>query len=148
MIYQNIKSIADSKGISIRRIEQDVGIVLGSIYHWNDVKPSVDKVAKVAKYLGVTVEELLGNDSQRRKEKCKLPNDFLKKDGKISIINDDGETVSLKDATQILALASYKDCVELSQTDSYEEKNRLERKVIVQSTLLNAMSRALSATKD
>lgn len=64
-----------------------------------------------------------------------MSNDFLKKDGKISIINDDGETFSLKDATQILALALYKDCVELSKTDSYEEKNRLERKVIVQSTL-------------
>ena len=59
MIYQNIKSIADSKKVSIRKIEQDTGITLGSIYHWNDVKPSVDKVAKVANYLGVTVEELL-----------------------------------------------------------------------------------------
>ena len=59
MIYQNIKAIADSKGISIRKIEQETGIVLGSIYHWNDIKPSVDKVAKVAKYLGVRVEELL-----------------------------------------------------------------------------------------
>ena len=59
MIYQSIKAIADSKGISIRKIEQETGIVLGSIYHWNDIKPSVDKVAKVAKYLGVTVEELL-----------------------------------------------------------------------------------------
>ena len=59
MIYQNIKAIADSKGISIRKIEQDTGIVLGSIYHWNDVKPSIDKAAKVAKYLGVTVEKLL-----------------------------------------------------------------------------------------
>ena len=60
MIYQNIKSIADSQGISIRKIELDTGITLGSIYHWNEVKPSVDKVAKVAKYLGVTIEELLG----------------------------------------------------------------------------------------
>lgn len=59
MIYQNIKSIADSKKVSIRKIEQDTGITLGSIYHWNDVKPSVDKVVKVANYLGVTVEELL-----------------------------------------------------------------------------------------
>ena len=59
MIYQNIKSIADSQKVSIRKIEQDKGITLGSIYHWNDVKPSVDKVAKVANYLGVTVEELL-----------------------------------------------------------------------------------------
>ena len=59
MIYQNIKSIADSQKVSIRKIAQDTGITLGSIYHWNDVKPSVDKVAKVANYLGVTVEELL-----------------------------------------------------------------------------------------
>ena len=59
MIYQNIKSIAASQKVSIRKIEQDTGITLGSIYHWNDVKPSVDKVAKVANYLGVTVEELL-----------------------------------------------------------------------------------------
>ena len=59
MIYQNIKSIADSQKVSIRKMEQDTGITLGSIYHWNDVKPSVDKVVKVANYLGVTVEELL-----------------------------------------------------------------------------------------
>lgn len=59
MIYQNIKSIADSQKVSIRKIEQDTGITLGSIYHWNDVKPSVDKVVKVANYLGVTVEDLL-----------------------------------------------------------------------------------------
>ena len=59
MIYQNIKSIADSQKVSIRKIEQDTGITLGSIYHWNDVKPSVDKVVKVANYLGVTAEELL-----------------------------------------------------------------------------------------
>ena len=66
MIYQNIKSIADSQKVSIRKIEQDTGITLGSIYHWNDVKPSVDKVAKVANYLGVTVEDLL-NHKQRLK---------------------------------------------------------------------------------
>lgn len=59
MIYQNIKSIADSQGISIRKIELDTGITPSSIYHWNEIKPSVDKVAKVAKYLGVTVEEIL-----------------------------------------------------------------------------------------
>lgn len=59
MIYQNIKAIADAKNISIRKIEKDTGIVLGSIYHWDDIKPSVDKVAKVAKYLDVTIEDLL-----------------------------------------------------------------------------------------
>ena len=59
MIYQKIKEIADSKGVSIRKIELDTRITPSSIYHWNEIKPSVDKVAKVAKYLGVTVEELI-----------------------------------------------------------------------------------------
>ena len=59
MIYQNIKSIADSQKVSIRKIEQDTGITLGSIYHWNDVKPSVDLGGRRTNKKGVTVEELL-----------------------------------------------------------------------------------------
>lgn len=59
MIYQNIKAIADSKGISIRKIELDTGITPSSIYHWDENKPSVDKAVLVAKYLGTTVEELV-----------------------------------------------------------------------------------------
>lgn len=59
MIYDKIKKIADEKGISIRKIESETGITLGSIYHWNEIKPSVDKVLKVAKYLNITVEKLL-----------------------------------------------------------------------------------------
>ena len=59
MIYRNIKAIADEKGISIRKIELDTGITPSSIYHWDKIKPSVDKVAKVADYLGVPIEKLL-----------------------------------------------------------------------------------------
>lgn len=59
MLYQNIKKIAKAKGISVRRIELRTGLTLGSIYGWDKKIPSVDKVAKVAKYLGVSIEELL-----------------------------------------------------------------------------------------
>lgn len=58
MIYQNIKSIAKSKKISIRKIEKETGLKLGSIYHWDEIEPGVNKVSKVANYLGTTVEEL------------------------------------------------------------------------------------------
>ena len=37
MIYQKIKEIADSKGVSIRKIELDAGITPSSIYHWNEI---------------------------------------------------------------------------------------------------------------
>lgn len=60
MLYQKIKAIADSKGISIRQIEIGTGMKTCSIYHWDKIKPSYDKVVSVANFLGVTVEELVG----------------------------------------------------------------------------------------
>ena len=59
MIYQNIKAIADSKKIPISKIEKDCEITPRYICTWDKIKPSVDKVAKVAKYLGVPIESLL-----------------------------------------------------------------------------------------
>lgn len=59
MIYQNIKSIAKSQNISVRKIEQETGLTPNSIYHWDNTIPSVEKVFKVAQYLGVSVESLM-----------------------------------------------------------------------------------------
>lgn len=36
----------------------DAGISQGSICKWDDVKPSFDKVVKVAKLLGIDIKEL------------------------------------------------------------------------------------------
>ena len=58
MLYENVKRIADEKKISILEIERKCNIKPSSIYHWNENKPSYDKVCAVAKFLGVTVEEL------------------------------------------------------------------------------------------
>lgn len=58
MLYEKIKSIADAKHISILQIERECNIKPSSIYHWDKVKPSYDKVVAVAKYLGVSVENL------------------------------------------------------------------------------------------
>lgn len=58
MLYENVKRIADAQNVSILQIERECGIKPSSIYHWNENKPSYDKVVLVAKYLGTTVEEL------------------------------------------------------------------------------------------
>lgn len=58
MLYENVKRIANEKGISILQIERECGIKPNSIYHWNENKPSYDKVLAVAKYLKTTVEKL------------------------------------------------------------------------------------------
>lgn len=59
MLLDNIKSLSKSKKIPIYKIEKQADIARGSISKWKTVKPSAEKVAKVASCLGTTVEELL-----------------------------------------------------------------------------------------
>ena len=61
MIYDTIKAVAANQGISIYRIEKDLEFPNGLISKWNKSTPSASNLAKVAKYLGVTTEKLLGD---------------------------------------------------------------------------------------
>ena len=47
--------------LKVSKIEKECGLAQGSIGHWDEVKPSYDKVVSVASYLEMTVEELLQN---------------------------------------------------------------------------------------
>lgn len=57
-MLEKIKELAKKKGVTVMQLEKDCGLRSGAVYHWKDSKPSYDKVMTVAKYLGVTVEEL------------------------------------------------------------------------------------------
>lgn len=59
MIYQNIKAIADSKKISISKIEKECGITPKYMCKWDKVTPNSNTLVVVANYLGTTVEELV-----------------------------------------------------------------------------------------
>ena len=59
MIFDNVKRICDEKGISIWRLEKDLGFSNRSISEWNESEPGIHKVRKVADYLDVSIEELL-----------------------------------------------------------------------------------------
>lgn len=58
-----IKALANERGLSIAEIERRSGLSRNTIKKWNRSIPSVDKVASVAKCLGVTVEFLLTGES-------------------------------------------------------------------------------------
>lgn len=59
MYYDQIKKVAKTKGVSIRKIEMDLELSNGSLSKWNLSTPSVDKINKVAEYLNVPISELL-----------------------------------------------------------------------------------------
>lgn len=58
-LVENIKSLCEAQGISIPKLEREVGFSKGSIYNWDKNSPSIDKVQKVADYFRESVDLIL-----------------------------------------------------------------------------------------
>lgn len=59
MLYDNIKDIAARKGVSISKLEKDLGFARSSISKFNQSKPGIEKIQMIAEYLDVPVDYLL-----------------------------------------------------------------------------------------
>lgn len=59
MIYENIKRLAKEKGVTVRKIEQDLGLSNGSIGKYDHAAPSVYRAFDIANYLGCTIYDLV-----------------------------------------------------------------------------------------
>ena len=59
-IVARIKDLISEKNMSIAELERNVGFSSGQIRKWDDSKPGIEKVAAVAKYLGVSTDYIIG----------------------------------------------------------------------------------------
>ena len=59
MIYDNISCLCKERGISIAKLERELGIGNGTIGKWANSSPTAEKLKRVADYFGVTVDSLL-----------------------------------------------------------------------------------------
>lgn len=62
VLYENIKKAANDKGMSINKVETELGLGKAVISKWNRNRPSIDKVARVASLLDVPIETLIDGD--------------------------------------------------------------------------------------
>lgn len=60
-MYKKFKLLIDEKGITTYRVAMDIGIPVSSLYDWKAGRytPKIDKLSKIATYLGITIEELI-----------------------------------------------------------------------------------------
>lgn len=65
MLYNNVKSLCDERKIPISTLEKELNFPRSYICKWNENEPGIHKVQKVANYLGVTIEELLGEGQKK-----------------------------------------------------------------------------------
>ena len=61
LLYDNVKKICESQGISVSELERSLGFPSSYVCKWNENEPGIRKVQKVANFLGVPIEELLEN---------------------------------------------------------------------------------------
>lgn len=64
MLFDNVKALCKEKGISITKLEDDLGFARSSVCKWNRNEPGIRKVQKVADYLGVPIEKLLEDSNE------------------------------------------------------------------------------------
>jgi len=58
-IVENIRKLCARDGITINKLERELGLGRGNIARWNTNAPAYDKLMKVAEYFNVTMEELV-----------------------------------------------------------------------------------------
>lgn len=61
-IIDKIKGLCSLRGITIMKLESDLGFSNGAISKWKKSSPKLSNVEKVASYFNISIDELAGND--------------------------------------------------------------------------------------
>ena len=64
MLAERINALCAEKGVTISGVERDLGFGNGTMRKWKKAMPRLDKLKMVANYFGVTVDELLMEDTE------------------------------------------------------------------------------------
>ena len=57
-LYEQIRDAAKAKGYSVNKHEQELGFARSSINKFNKNKPSIEKLQKIADFLGISLDYL------------------------------------------------------------------------------------------
>lgn len=106
-IVERIKSLCITENITIKELERIIQISNGSIRHWNEKTPSVERVLLVADYFKVSLDWLVtGKESGKlTPEEQQLIDYYRKADdrGKHSILRTaESESTELESSTSKL----------------------------------------------
>lgn len=58
--YEKIKELADTHGISLMKLEEDLGYSRNTLYKLKSQKPNAERISEIADYFNVSTDYLLG----------------------------------------------------------------------------------------
>lgn len=84
--YEKIKELAEKQGISLNKLEANLGYSRNTIYNMRKSTPNSERISEIADYFNVSTDYLLG----------RTDNPNIAKDDETAII--DGKVVDLREA--------------------------------------------------
>lgn len=97
-LMQRIKQLCDSHGETLASLERKMDFGNGTIRRWDNATPSGDKLAKVADFFHVSVDYLLGRDTNHE-------NDSNVPDENFTILSRNAKKLSPEKRKQLLDMA-------------------------------------------
>lgn len=67
-MYKKISKLCTDHGISISRLENELGLGNGTIGKWRTSTPTVQNIKRVADFFGVPIDSLIGESSENSTE--------------------------------------------------------------------------------
>jgi transcriptional regulator with XRE-family HTH domain len=74
-LVEKIQKLCEERNTNVANLQKEMGFSNGTIYRWDKNLPSVDKVKKVAKYFGVSMDYLL-DESEYEPTELFIPEDL------------------------------------------------------------------------
>jgi transcriptional regulator with XRE-family HTH domain len=109
--YDVVKSLCDKKGISIRKLEREIGASNGSISHSkNGVKPNAERIQQIAEYFQVPIDYLLTGvmpepeDGYYRNDQTKEIAQFLFDNPEYGVLFDAAKDVRPEDIQLVIRM--------------------------------------------
>lgn len=64
--YEKIKELTDKRGISLTKLEEDLGYSRNTLYKLKSQKPNAERISEIADYFQVSTDYLLGRTDNPR----------------------------------------------------------------------------------
>lgn len=79
-MIEEIKKLCKKNNTTIKALERSLDLSNGSIRNWDTKPPSYDKVEKVAKYFNVSIEYIIGTETEETHKEKEIISFYRKAD--------------------------------------------------------------------
>lgn len=127
MLLERVKELTNERKMTIAELERKLDFGQGSIRKWDKQSPSAERLNKVAEFLDVSVDYLLGNTDKRRyydltdkdekdiAKELELMIEDLKNTGALSFSK---ETAEIDQQTHELLIASLENSLRIARIEA------------------------------